>query len=69
MKDEGYVYAPYIPVIDTDMITATKIDHMGVEKETHWRKMLKDMSNMSRYQGVGLEKNFDTIFIDHISVI
>lgn len=63
MKDQGYVYAPYIPAVVTDVTTMKiPIDHMGVQKESEWLKISK-----SRYADCGIDMStyYDAIFIDH----
>ena len=63
MKDQGYVYAPYVMYEATPIVTAkNRIDHMGIEKESSWGTLLKN-----RYfsAGIDLSRNYDTIFVDH----
>ena len=77
MKDQGYVYAPYVMYEATPIVTGpqgiqgpigpqgpakNRIDHMGIEKESSWGTLLKN-----RYfsAGIDLSRNYDTIFVDH----
>jgi hypothetical protein len=65
MKDQGYVYTPYIMYEEaTPIVTAkNRIDHMGVEKESSWDTLIKNRYFSS---GIDLSKNYDTIFVDSL---
>jgi hypothetical protein len=64
MKEKGNIYAPYIIYEATPIVTdKNRIDHMGVEKESSWEKLLKNRYFSS---GIDLSKNYDTIFVDSL---